>query len=177
MTEVRPLVCFSHGQESGPRGTKIRALAEVAGEQGFEVLSIDYAGEPDPAARVEKLLRDCPGQARPLALVGSSLGGYVAAAASARLCPDALFLMAPAFYLPGFPEQAPSPVAKHALIVHGWRDEVVPAENSIRFARTFRVGLLLVDDDHRLSHSIPLLREQLAILLREVAPVERRPAP
>jgi alpha-beta hydrolase superfamily lysophospholipase len=170
MTEPVPLVCFSHGQESGPWGSKIRALAEVAGEQGFQVLSVDYAGEPDPAARVDRLLRECPRDARPLVLVGSSMGGYVAAAASAVLRPAALFLMAPAFYVEGFPQQVPLPVAPTTVIVHGWSDDVVPVENSIRFARAFKATLLLVDGGHRLAESLPWIREQFRLLLRELRP-------
>jgi hypothetical protein len=44
-------VCFSHGQESGPWGTKIRALADVA----HAVESLDYQGMADPQARARKL--------------------------------------------------------------------------------------------------------------------------
>ncbi len=167
MTEWAPVVCYSHGQESGPWGSKIRALAEVAREYGFGVVSIDYAGEPDPERRVEKLLGQCPRDARPLVLVGSSMGGYVATAAARALRPEALFLMAPAFYMGGF--EAPPPGAARTMIVHGWGDDVVPVENSVRFARAFKSRLLLVDDGHRLSESIPLLREQFAMLLRDLA--------
>jgi predicted esterase len=170
MTEPLPLVCFSHGQESGPWGSKIRALAEVAEAQEFRVLSVDYAGEPDPAARVDRLLWECPRDARPLVLVGSSMGGYVAAAASAVLRPAALFLMAPAFYVEGLPQQVPLPAAPTTVIIHGWSDDVVPVENSIRFARAFKSTLLLVDDGHRLAGSLPWIREQFRLLLREVRP-------
>ena len=51
-------ICFSHGKESGPWGTKITALAEIAMKRGFTVVSIDYTGEPDPDARVRKLCRE-----------------------------------------------------------------------------------------------------------------------
>ena len=37
-------VVFSHGQDSGPWGTKITALAETARAEGYEVESVDYRG-------------------------------------------------------------------------------------------------------------------------------------
>ena len=49
-------VCFSHGKESGPWGSKIKCLAKVAERCGFAVESIDYQGIGDPDERVEKLL-------------------------------------------------------------------------------------------------------------------------
>ena len=52
-------VVFSHGQESGPWGTKIRAMAELAKGLGCAVESIDYQGIADPTARVEKLVAEC----------------------------------------------------------------------------------------------------------------------
>ena len=35
-------VVFSHGQESGPWGSKIAAMSEIARAEGFEVESVDY---------------------------------------------------------------------------------------------------------------------------------------
>ncbi len=49
-------VIFSHGQESGPWGTKIRAMAERARSLGCAVDSIDYQGIADPSERVSKLV-------------------------------------------------------------------------------------------------------------------------
>ena len=100
--ETAPLVCFSHGKESGPWGTKIAAMADLARDRGLAVESIDYRGMDDPLARVEKLVGHCAPLDRPLVLVGSSMGGHVAAAASARLPGvEGLFLLAPAFFMPG----------------------------------------------------------------------------
>ena len=49
-------VIFSHGQESGPWGGKIRAMAELVESLGFDLGSIDYQGIQDPTERVQKLL-------------------------------------------------------------------------------------------------------------------------
>ncbi len=150
-----PFVCFSHGKESGPWGTKIAAMADLARDRGLAVESLDYRGMDDPAERVAKLAAYCRGIDRPLVLVGSSMGGHVAASASAQL-PEVwgLFLIAPAFYMPGYEELTPEPAARRITIVHGWRDDVVPAANSIRFAAQHRAGLHLIDGDHRLTEQV-----------------------
>jgi pimeloyl-ACP methyl ester carboxylesterase len=150
-----PFVCFSHGKDSGPWGTKIAAMAELARDRGLALESLDYRGIDDPAARVARLVGYCAEIHRPLVLVGSSMGGHVAASASAQL-PEVrgLFLIAPAFYMPGYEALTPEPAAGRITIVHGWRDDVVPAANSIRFAAQHRAGLHLIDGDHRLTEHI-----------------------
>ena len=79
-------VIFSHGQESGPWGTKIRAMAELVRELGCEADSIDYQGVADPSERVVKLVDACSSIDDTLVLVGSSMGGHVATAAAAPCC-------------------------------------------------------------------------------------------
>jgi len=86
-----------------------------------------------------------------LILVGSSMGGYVSTVASETLKPEALFLMAPAFYLPGYANQTPRSGARQTCIVTGWRDEVIPVEHSIRFAQAQKATLHILDGDHRLN--------------------------
>lgn len=151
----RLYVCFSHGKESGPWGSKIAAMAEVARDRGLVVDSVDYRGMDDPRARVDKLVAHCAQLDRPLLLVGSSMGGHVAAAASAQL-PGVrgLFLLAPAFFMPGYEAHTPVPQAERIAIVHGWRDDIVPPENSVRFAREYRASLHMIDGDHRLTEQI-----------------------
>lgn len=151
----KPYICFSHGKESGPWGSKIAAMADLARDRGFELDSLDYRGMDDPAARVSRLVEHCASLGRPLVLVGSSMGGHVAAAASAVLADvRGLFLIAPAFYMPGYEALTPEPRARRIDIVHGWRDDVVPPENSIRFAREHRATLHLIDGGHRLTDHI-----------------------
>lgn len=147
-------VVFSHGKESGPWGTKISALAEIARAEGYEVDSVDYRGIDDPHQRVTRLLAYCRDFQGRLVLVGSSMGGHVSTAASRLLRTAGLFLMAPAFYVPGFEEQTPQPADCPIAIVHGWRDEVVPVENSFRFAREHRATLHVLDTDHRMQDRI-----------------------
>jgi pimeloyl-ACP methyl ester carboxylesterase len=155
-------VVFSHGKESGPWGVKITAMAQVVRDLKLGVESMDYRGLDDPARRVEKLLAEGRQLKGPIALVGSSLGGHVAAAAASRLDTVALFLLAPAFYMPGFEEYTPQDVAVPTAIVHGWHDDVVPVDNSIRWAREHRATLHILDSNHRLEDQIGAI----CILLR-----------
>jgi pimeloyl-ACP methyl ester carboxylesterase len=161
-------VVFSHGKESGPWGAKITAMAAAVRDLGCGVESVDYRGMDDPAQRVEKLLalgREFPA---PLVLVGSSMGGHVSAAAAGRLKPAALFLLAPAFYMPDFEQYTPQDVTAPTAIVHGWHDDVVPVASSIRWAREHRATLHILDSNHRLEDQIDaicvLLRNFLTVL-------------
>jgi pimeloyl-ACP methyl ester carboxylesterase len=151
---TKSLVVFSHGKESGPWGSKIEALAGTARARGCDVLSIDYRDLTDPEQRVERLLAQALPPHEALVLVGSSMGGYVSVVASARLRPRGIFLMAPAVYLPGYHHQDPVPVADRVAVVFGWRDEVVPVDNGIAFARRHAAALHVLDSDHRLNDSI-----------------------
>ena len=113
----------------------------------------------DPAARVEKLISVGQQLAGPLLLVGSSMGGHVAAAAANRLETAALFLLAPAFYMPGFEQYTPRDISVPTVIVHGWHDDIVPVDNSIRWAREHRATLHVLDSGHRLEDQIgPICR-------------------
>jgi alpha/beta superfamily hydrolase len=143
------LVVFAHGKESGPWGTKITRLAEVARARQFDVLSPDYSHTHDPKQRVAHLLGLAP-RARTLVLVGSSMGGYVSAMACAALKPQALFLMAPALYFPGWNED-PRDCPKATVVVHGWHDDIVPVDVGIRFARARGAALHVLDSGHTLN--------------------------
>jgi len=145
---------FSHGKESGPWGSKITAMAAVVRDLGIAVQSVDYRGLDDPAARVQKLIAEAGTVQGPLVLVGSSMGGHVAAAAAAHVQPVGLFVLAPAFYMAGFEAYTPQDVDCPTVIVHGWSDDVVPVDNSIRWAREHLAALHLLDSDHRLEDQI-----------------------
>jgi alpha/beta superfamily hydrolase len=147
-------VIFSHGKESGPWGSKITAMAAVVRDSGVAVESVDYRGIDDPAARVRKLIETGARLQAPLLLVGSSMGGHVAAAAAGSLKPRGLFLLAPAFYMAGYEQYTPQDVGCPAVIVHGWHDDIVPVENSIRWAREHQAALHVLNSDHRLEDQL-----------------------
>lgn len=160
---------FSHGQESGPWGTKIRAMAERARSLGCEADSIDYRGIDNPDERVARLLRECAGIEDKLVLVGSSMGGHVATAAATELGAAGLFVLAPAYFMPGYEKLTPAPPAMPICIVHGWNDDIVPVDNSIRFARSCGATLHLVDGDHRLTANIDEINEYLEQFLKRIS--------
>ena len=66
--------------------------------------------------------------------------------------------LAPALYMEGLPELRQGVLDCPASIVHGWLDEVVPVEHSVRFAQTYRAALHLVDGDHRLHNQIRVIQ-------------------
>jgi len=161
-------VIFSHGQESGPWGTKIKAMAAIVGELGCSADSIDYQGIADPDERVSKLIAECEGLNDALILVGSSMGGHVATAAAAELNAAGLFVLAPAYYMEGYEELTPVPPGMPICIVHGWHDDVVPVENSICFASGCKAELHLVNGDHRLTANIDEINGYLKRFILQV---------
>jgi len=92
-------VYFLHGKESGPWGSKIKRLANIAKEYYFSVDSIDYSDMFDPDLRVERLINLLDGVEEDFLLVGSSMGGYVSLVASEQVDTKGIFLLAPALLI------------------------------------------------------------------------------
>jgi alpha/beta superfamily hydrolase len=161
-------IVFSHGQDGEPWGTKIVAMAEVARRHGLTAESVDYRGIADPAVRVTKLLETCRQLPGELLLVGSSLGAHVAATASTQLPTRGMFLLAPAFYMPGYERYTPKPAQCPVTIVHGWNDTIVPPASSVRWAGEHKATLHLIDSDHRLTANLDEVCEFLDRFLRRL---------
>ena len=149
-------VIFSHGKESGPWGSKIRRLANTAEQYGCKADSIDYSDILDPDLRVERLVNVLKEIKEDFILVGSSMGGYVSLVASEKVAANGIFLLAPALFMPGYNEQNYNSDA-YVEIVHGWSDDVVLPENSIRFAKCNNSILHLIPGDHRLNSSMDVV--------------------
>ena len=175
-------VVFSHGKESGPWGSKIKALAKVAKQLGCEVDSIDYRGIESPDERVQKLSDYLQNEAKainktseskPFILVGSSMGGYVSLVCAQQYQVkthsnnqklQGLFLLAPALYMSGYQQQEYQVpecqtqeydnVKTKIEIIHGWSDDIIPVEHSIKYAKQVLCTLHLIDGDHRLNSSL-----------------------
>ena len=163
-----PVIYFSHGKESGPKGTKILAMTKVAEKLGFDTFSIDYRGIESPEDRVSKLISEITLTETPVILVGSSMGSYVSIVASNTIKPDGLFLLAPAVYLKGYNSVELIPNAKKTFVLHGWNDEVVPYQNVVKFAEKFQTDLYLCNDDHRLTGSTKLLKKEFKKFLKSL---------
>lgn len=162
---------FSHGKESGPWGSKIAAMAEhIKNQFECEIHSLDYQQINSPDERAEYLMRYLESLSGPIVLVGSSMGGYVSTLAATNKDVAGLLLLAPAFYLQGYSQQNPTienPAFqnKNTIIIHGWHDDIVPFVNSVKFAKEHSAKLVLVDDGHRLSNSITILKDELVKII------------
>lgn len=146
-------IWFAHGKESGPWGRKISALADTARRLGLTVESPDYRFTMDPDERVRHLLSLEPPGGDELLLAGSSMGGYVAAAASGTLRPRGIFLMAPAVDMPGY-EADTTPSAERVDVVHGWNDELIPPDRVVAWSRRHAANLHLLQADHSLNERL-----------------------
>ena len=135
------------------------ALADVAKRHGFMFISPDYQASNDPDLRVKQLLSMDLSAYREIVLVGSSMGAYVATVASEIIKPKGLFLIAPAFYLPGYQCTEFKPHADRIEVFHGWQDDVVPPENAWRFCQQHRASLHMLDADHRLLSILPIMAD------------------
>lgn len=164
------VVYFAHGKESGPWGIKITALAKIARELGLAVESPDYQGLSGPA-RVEKLLALLADEPRQPILVGSSMGGYVAAAVANVRDVAGLFLLAPALYIdrPDYPVTRFSPRTSCNVVIHGWRDEVVPVAAALRFAHEVECDLHLLLSGHDLVDRLADLEQLFSLFLGRIA--------
>ncbi|WP_181918361.1 MULTISPECIES: alpha/beta hydrolase [unclassified Wenzhouxiangella] len=164
MNEPTRTVIFSHGHLSSPQSLKIIELEPVAKETGFDTLAIDYRDlQDDPVARADRLVQTIRQQREKPILVGSSLGGWVSIRAAETLPVAGLFLMAPALFLEdrvpdGVVPESYEPHCDRITIVHGWHDDIIPWENSLRYAEASRASLHLLDSDHRLESALPELK-------------------
>lgn len=165
---MKKLVLYHHGKDSIPWGEKTYAMAEVAKRQDYAFDSVDYTVSNNADVRVKQLLaRDLSGYDE-LVFIGSSMGGYVSTVTAEKFKPRALFLIAPAFYLPEYPQTKFNP-PKETWVMHGWQDTIVPPENAWRFCQQYGAKLNMFDADHRLISVLPSLKhefEQLLIRLK-----------
>ena len=168
-------VVFSHGKESGPMGSKIQRLMEEANRFGLKTISVDYRNCATASERVALLndtLKQLDALPQQVVLVGSSMGGYVSTVVANNLPVAGLFLMAPALWMPAeeYTIQSYQPLTSKVEITHGFNDDVVPCENSIRFAREHEGTVLhLVPDDHRLRASLDFLACQFRRFIEELS--------
>ena len=164
-------VIFSHGKESGPWGSKIKALAKIAEKLGYEVASIDYSGIESPDKRVQKLTTYLTNEKSSYLLVGSSMGGYVSLVCAQLHKNNALlqgvFLLAPALYMTDYKEQKYKAMP-NIEIVHGWSDDIIPVEHSIKYAQRAKCSLHLIEGDHRLNSSLPQVIQLFEFFLKRI---------
>lgn len=137
---------FLHGLESGPHGSKFKAL-----EKHFEVVSPDCSGVFLVEPRIKTVLEHLH---EPTLLVGSSFGGLVAVLIAHRHpeLVSGLVLCAPALHWVEAEEV--KTLSCPVKVLHGVEDDVVPVEASREFCERFGWDLVEVHDGHRLSESL-----------------------
>lgn len=148
-----PKVYLFHGRLSSPQSVKMQRLKQIAISHGMQVELPDHSQISDPEARVAAM-RTRHYEADKTIFVGSSMGAYVATMLSEQVRPQGLFLLAPAFYMPRYAVQQPIAHADKIAIIHGWYDETVPVEHSIRYAQTFAIDLHVVNSTHNLHSAL-----------------------
>jgi pimeloyl-ACP methyl ester carboxylesterase len=166
---MKKIVIYNHGKESTPWSEKSLAFAEAAKRHGYDFESPDYRLQSDPEERIQQLLAMDLSGYEECVLIGSSMGGYVATVAAETIKPRGLFLLAPAFYLPGYPRTDFHPPADRTLVIHGWQDTVVLPGNSWMFCQKYSVRLNMVNADHRMLSELPYLIEEFERFLRALA--------
>lgn len=185
---------YLHGFASGPQSAKARAFQ--AALPGLEVPALDggdfeHLTISGQLAIVEDLLHGEPAR-----LIGSSMGGYVAALyAAAHPEISRMVLLAPALgFAPRWKEKTSLEVFHHGtgtmrrvhygliedalqypsvpeftqptLILHGVNDDVVPVENSRRFAAAHaNARLIELASDHALMDVLDDIVRQAAPFL------------
>lgn len=158
----RPVIA-AHGLEGSPEGAKVQAYRAA----GLPVVAPDGRGKP-LAVRVAEL-REVVVQHPGAVLVGSSYGG-LASLALVDLAGShdlhALVLLAPALHWREPPVDDPAalnvPPALPCTIFHGSRDAIVPLDVSEALAaRCPHVKLIVTEDGHRLTATLPHIVEHL----------------
>ena len=149
---------FFHGKESGPHGTKNKALGEI----DPSIISPDFQGK-DLAERL-KIAEEATEGFSDLTLVGSSMGGLVAALLYQKF-PNRIanmVLLAPAFH---WAEAKNIKELPPTVIIHGEQDEVVPISASEFAAKKFGSKLVRVQDGHRLHEALPTIVKEFEQVL------------
>ena len=136
-----------HGLEGSSQGDKATLLRSLFPG----MLTPDFPGTLEERMQ---LLESILGKKSGWTLIGSSLGGLMAALFTCQHPGQVrkLILLAPAIILPEFSAALPAPVDVPTVVYHGSRDTVVPLEPTRRLAeQVFRkLDFHVVDDEHRL---------------------------
>jgi len=210
-------VVYLHGFASGPRSGKAQFFRRKFGECGvaMEIPQLDQGRfETLTISGQLRVIEQAVGE-QPAILMGSSLGGYLAALFASRH-PDLverMVLLAPAFQFPRRWQERHSPEdwkragfisvfhygdgrerrlgyqfvedAAHyedepefrqpALILHGTRDDVVPAAISTAYAaRHPNIRLVLMESGHELTDVLEPMWREVSGFLRVPESVERQ---
>ena len=140
-----------HGLEGSSQGDKAVLLRGLFPQ----ILTPDFIG---PVSERMTLLYSLLGESMGWTIVGSSLGGLMAALFTCQRPAQVrkLILLAPALFLPEFAAQSFDPVDVPTVVYHGVRDDLVPIDPTRQLAEKVFKDLTFntVDDDHRLFATV-----------------------
>lgn len=120
----------------------------------------DYGrGEVADCLAVVDFARQQHPEAQKLVIAGFSFGGYVSLFSALTARPDALLLLGPAIgmYTIDVP-QAYNPAT--TLLIHGEKDEVVPIENSLKWAESQDMPVVVIPASGHFFHGKLLVLRQ-----------------
>lgn len=147
-------ILFIHGQRGGGSGVK----AEVIRRALPELIVPDFTGG---LAQRMAALAALIGDQAPWTLIGSSMGGLMAALIAGQRPAQIrrLILLAPALAPQHARAAQPLPATVPVIIYHGRRDNIFPPQPVAQVARELFANLTfhLVDDDHRLHGAVRAL--------------------
>ena len=174
------VICHPHPQHGGTLDNKVaQTLARAVITLGWRSVRFNFRGvgasqggwddgrgEIDDALAVIAAHR-APGEA--LLLAGFSFGGYVAAAAAARL-PDDAKPQRLALVGPSTQKQQVPPVPADTLVVHGEADDVVPLAATLEWARPQALPVIVFPGVGHFFHGqLALLKNTLVRQLQSTA--------
>jgi alpha-beta hydrolase superfamily lysophospholipase len=186
-------VIASHGLLSSKNSEKYIALGERLSKEGMAMLRFDFRGIGESEGRIEDdtvsrrvadldsaitFVKSYPGMGNRIALLGSSLGGYISLiGASRRMAIRAVVIWATPFHLDDLgskgTEQNPLPgeaffrdLPRHRLlpllpkvsncfVIHGENDELVPVDQAWEIFHALGAPKeihVIEDADHRLTN-------------------------
>lgn len=162
-------ILLSHGRGGSPNDKIIAHLAREGEKHGCTCERIDDQDTQNPDTRAARLVERIEKGQENVILVGFSMGGYACVLAAER-CAEVrgLFLIAPGLFLPRYQQSRYRHDLPNLEIVHGWDDDVVLYEHSLRFARDSNAPLHLLPGDHLLHAQIPELRQIFACYLQRI---------
>ncbi len=143
-------ILFLHGLESGPHGSKYKALKAVFND----VTAPDCSGILDEDERLQVICNVIDKTNDPYLVVGSSMGGLMAMLLQ-QYRPQrvaGIVLCAPALNRPAGKQLTYSNLPP-LTVIHGEQDDLIPISVSHRFGD----DLITVQDGHRLTDSVPVI--------------------
>ncbi|UJF24518.1 alpha/beta fold hydrolase [Suttonella sp. R2A3] len=163
-------IILSHGRGSSANAKKMVYLARSAEQLGHTTHRVNDSDTQDPDERLKRLIHLVEPLEEPIVLLGSSMGGYTSILA-AKHCQQlkGVFLIAPALFVPRYTNQRyPLDLDAPISIVHGWDDEVILYEHSVRYARQTNASLHLIAGDHMLHDAMPTLSTLFTQFLQDI---------